>query len=85
MSNAATTVKTTDILSQIAARDAAPVKKTSTRQVKRYYVCVGTCLHMRSRRFYTFAAARTLASRAKRMGLDAYVSCPMSATIDTSR
>lgn len=44
-----------DIFNTIAKRDAAPVKAT-TKTTKRYFVCVGSCSTMRSRKHYAFAA-----------------------------
>lgn len=64
-----------DILSRLAISTTAT---TSTRTAKRYLVCVGSCATMHSRRLYTYAQARRVASRAKRFGLDAYVSSPMT-------
>ena len=65
-----------DILSRLATSTSTP--STRTREVRRYLVCVGSCSTMHSRRLYTYAQARRLASRAKRFGLDAYVSSPMT-------
>lgn len=69
-----------DIFNIIEKRDAAPVK-TAKKTVKRYFVCVGSCSQMRSRRSYDYAKARRIAARAKRFGLDAYVSSPFTVTV----
>lgn len=66
-----------DILSK---KTEAP-KKTAPKKAKRYLVCVGSCETRRSRRFLTYAEARRLAARAKRFGLDAYVSSPIFVTL----
>lgn len=70
---------TTDILSKIAERDAAPAK-TSMRLVKRYAVMYSG---RASRKLYTYTAGRKLVARAKRMGLDAYLA-PMMVKLAAS-
>lgn len=72
-----------DILTVIAKRDREPKKKKTQKTVKRYRVCVGSASAMRSRSVYTYAGARRLAARARRFGLDAYVSCPFMLTIES--
>lgn len=64
-----------DILSRLATSTSTT---TRTREVRRYLVCIGSYTTKHSRRLYTYAQARRLASRAKRFGLDAYVSSPMT-------
>lgn len=65
-----------DILTTIAKKTET-TKAPARKLVKRYLVCVGSAAAMRSRRFYDLAKARRIVARAKRLGLDAYVSSPV--------
>jgi hypothetical protein len=67
---------TQDVLTAMEKRESvtsAKAKKTS----KWYHVCVKSFTNMHSKRVYSYAQARALCFRAKRLGLaDAYVASP---------
>lgn len=77
MSNAIDTAKKMVLMDIFTQMEQRVMPGRTTRLVKHYFVCVGSYTKMHSRRAYPYGKARRLVNRAKRMGLDAYMSSPM--------
>lgn len=65
-----------DIFNKIAVRD-GQLSPKKLRTVKLYFVCVGSYANSHTKRAYSHRQAQKVCSRAKRLGLDAYVSSPI--------
>ncbi len=66
-----------DILTRIKAAEAAINPERGSRLVKRYAVLRGDGSGRASSKLYTYARGRKLAARAKRFGIDVYLSAMM--------
>jgi hypothetical protein len=66
-----------DILSRIKATEATINPERGSRLVKRYVVMLGDGSGRASSKLYTYARGRKLVARAKRFGIDVYISAMM--------